>query len=112
MWDYWTDKGPLAKIVNHSRTSGKILVEEFFRGESWDFNKLERVIPIEIAQHISGIPRGRWDQKDYTWRLTDDGHYSNTTARHMVRTTKQRNPFLGKFGTTVSPSKCPFSFGE
>lgn len=32
-WDDWTGKGSLAKVVNHSKTTGKVSVAEFFRGE-------------------------------------------------------------------------------
>nr|XP_016448725.1 PREDICTED: uncharacterized protein LOC107773821 [Nicotiana tabacum] len=90
-WDNWTGNGPLASLVQKTMKSAKVQVNNFIYNETWDINKLEQLLPINIINIITSLDIGNCHMDDFSvWNIFEDGHFSNKTAWNSCRYGNQK----------------------
>lgn len=110
-WDSWSSLGPLAKIpqVNFEGNMENCHVKDFIRDGTWDEDKLAAILPRQIILYIIDTEIGDPNLiDDAIWNCSEDGQYSNKSAWHITRQSKNKDPFMSKIWHKTIPFKISF----
>ena len=70
------------------------IIQSWFDGDSWDLAKLDD-LPVHIRFAIGqNIPCSSYRQAALVWKLTQDGTFSTSSARNLVRKIKPETPLF------------------
>ncbi|WMV27066.1 hypothetical protein MTR67_020451 [Solanum verrucosum] len=96
-WDNWLGTGNLGQHFPHTRRSKKLKVANFMIGNTWDENKLLRILPMDMVKQIQNIniyegeddfPIWTPDTHGFftcksTWKVLREGRYTTLTAEKI-----------------------------
>ncbi|EOY17515.1 Uncharacterized protein TCM_042331 [Theobroma cacao] len=88
--DCWMGDQPLV-ISFPSFRNDMSSVHKFYKGDSWDVDKLRLFLPVNLIDEILLIPFDRTQQDVAYWTLTPNGEFSTWSAWETIRQRQSHN---------------------
>ncbi|EOY25447.1 Uncharacterized protein TCM_016753 [Theobroma cacao] len=95
--DCWMGDQPLV-ISFPSFRNDMSSVHKFYKGDSWDVDKLRLFLPVNLINEILPIPFDRTQQDVAYWTLTSNGEFSTWSAWETIRQWQSHNTLALSFG--------------
>ncbi|WMV27386.1 hypothetical protein MTR67_020771 [Solanum verrucosum] len=84
-WDNWLGTGNLGQHFPHTRRSKKLKVANFMIGNTWDENKLLRILPMDMVKQIQNINIYEGEDDFPIWTPDTHGFFTCKSSWKVLR---------------------------